>query len=95
VEKIIYMIPYKRKEVESGEMTSCFRPGHRDFRLGPATIVFRQDNHAVGSPIDVYITEVVHTKAQDRELAFSEALVRLGVRDEVEDKVTRISWALH
>jgi hypothetical protein len=95
METVIYMSPLKREEIESGEMTSCFRPGHRDYRLGPATIVFKMGDHAVGKPIDIYITDVVHTMAGDRELAFSQALVRLGVKDEVEKKVTKLTWSLH
>jgi hypothetical protein len=78
--------------VKSGEVKSAIRPRHRDYRPGPATIVFSGGSGT--KSLDIMITEVVHAVADDQYKAFIDALARLDLASEGDYRVTKLAWTL-
>lgn len=91
IEYVIFMDRSLRGSVVTGERTECFRPGHRNYREGPATIRFLHDDQ---NPVDIWILEVLHTGASGITKSFHDALTRLGEPPREGDKVTKLRWTL-
>ena len=90
-ETVIWMDGAMHQPVVRGEKKDCWRPGHREYQEGPATIQFITAM-ANARPVDIMITEVRHTRAEAMTLSFVKALERLGYEPVGGDKVTYLTW---
>jgi len=86
-ETVIHMSPLVRGQVESGHLARIWRPGHRGYEIGPATILFND-----GEIIPVQITNVKHTVAEGLEKRFMEVLRELGQQAPDGDAITLIEF---
>lgn len=88
-----------RDEVLSGERSTAWRPGHRDYRQGPATIRF-MERGGIGpfwtndSPVDVVLTKVEHTQAEGRYEIFMNFLRQAGQPVADLNQITLLEWRL-
>ena len=80
-----------RDEVLDGSRHKAWRPGHRDYRLGPATILFI---NSVTPPVDVILTKVEHTTASGKYAAYMMFLRDQGQAEEDNGKITLLEWDL-
>ena len=92
MEIVIAMHADLRDEVLSGLRTSAWRPGHRDYAKGPATIRFLDKDPDRPSwtndpPVDVILTNVEHTQAAGKYEVFANFL-GLG------QDITLLEWVL-
>lgn len=86
-----------RGEVLTSERTSAWRPGHRDYREGPATIRFLIDGQfddENAPPIDVKITKVGHTQAEGKYAIYQRFLIDQGLAPDDDDRITLLEWVL-
>jgi hypothetical protein len=89
-EIVIPMHANFRGEVLRGERTSAWRPGHRGYQEGPATIRFLADDQFSDEnapPVDVILTKVEHAEATGKYAIFADFL-GLG------EDITLLEWAL-
>lgn len=96
-ETVISMNANFRGEVLERERTSAWRPGHRDYAVGPATIRFlidEQFDDENAPPIDVMLTKVEHTRATGKYLVYQRFLIEQGLAPDDDDRITLLEWAL-
>lgn len=96
-ETVISMSANLRGEVLRGERTQAWRPGHRDYAVGPATIRFMLDSKFVDQdapPIDVMLTKVEHTQAKDKYQQFQRFVIEQGLAPDDGDDITLLEWVL-
>lgn len=92
MEIVIAMHAELRDEVLAGTRTSAWRPGHRDYAKGPATIRFLDKDPdgpqwTQDPPLDVVLTQVKHTQAAGKYAIFADFL-GLG------EDITLLEWVL-
>lgn len=88
-EAIIHMAPVVRDQVMAGHLNRVWRPGHRNYEVGPAMIRFQD-----GEIIHVQILEVKHSTAEGRNKEFMDALRRLDQPAPENDEITMIRFEL-
>jgi hypothetical protein len=100
-ETVIAMHADLRPEVLAGDRRTAWRPGHRGYAVGPATIRFLLTAESAGSatwtddePVDVMLTKVEHAKAKGRYQVYQRFLVSQGQAPDDEDKITLLEWVL-
>jgi len=90
METVVWMHPSLKGEVLDGSRTSAWRPSHRDYALGPATILFIGDS----TVIDIILTKVEHTIASGKYAAFMMFMRDMGQMEEDDGKITLLEWKL-
>ena len=99
METTIAMQAEFKDEVLRGDRTSAWRPGHRSYREGPATIRFME---RAGSgpfwthdkPVDVVLTKVEHVAAEGKYEIFMNFMRMAGQPAPDQNKITLLEWVL-
>lgn len=97
METTIAMHANLRGEILRGDRTSAWRPGHRNYAVGPATIRFLIDERfddENAPPIDIMLTKVEHAAATGKYAIFQRFLTNQGQAPEHEGRITLLEWVV-
>jgi hypothetical protein len=100
MEQVIAMQVEFRGEVLSGTRNSAWRPGHRSYQKGPATIRFMGRENGSGpfwvrdEPVDVILTKVEHAVAEGKYEIFMNFMRVAGQPVADQNKITLLEWVL-